>query len=397
MSDAWIANVLQQISTERLKVLDLRHTGAGKETANFIAQNGLPALQSLDMRGCLKVPRTVVACRTIEVFRSGFEMEFGSKENAKWWMDWTSKCKSRAVKQRKIKKDRPIKYGGVTATHSVSAMPELRELELHALSAPGDVVPLLDASTKWTKLSKLTLTYAANLALPGADGPLVDVLIARLPLLTVLNLRMSQLSKNTLSAIGQTLPRLTELNISGAPHVTNEGLRSVATGCPHLSLLDLSYCIGRPGTTATMAGVLDVADKLDLTRLGVSGFANCRDVDVERIVASCPRLVAFAAGNCKRLSNIALKALATKTPELQKLVIHQMEEFVTLEGVIDLVIACPNLRSLHAEGSFFTEGILDFGVPMSEAFNAWRGIVMERLPSQRSIEFDDPLLWTHRD
>ena len=75
--------LLKAVQAAHLVSLDLRHTYADERVADVVLNGALPSLRELDLRGCLRMPFTVVTCPTLRVYKFMWEDECEQES----WLD----------------------------------------------------------------------------------------------------------------------------------------------------------------------------------------------------------------------------------------------------------------------------------------------------------------------
>ncbi|KAI6712644.1 hypothetical protein PZA11_005284 [Diplocarpon coronariae] len=166
--------------------------------------------------------------------------------------------------------------------------------------------------------------------------------------------------KSTLHSLLRNNERLTNLNLTGLPAVTNATCRIIARSCPSLEMFNVSWCthMDARGVQAVIAG----CPKLNDLRVGeVRGFHN---LDVAQHIFETNNLQRLVLSGCADLSNEALQTMLTGTdPEVdiltdiaivpaRKLRHLDLSRCVSLTsaGVKTLAHLVPSLEGLQLSG-----------------------------------------------
>ncbi|XP_047977514.1 F-box/LRR-repeat protein 3-like [Salvia hispanica] len=143
-------------------------------------------------------------------------------------------------------------------------------------------------------------------------------LLPKLPSLSSLDL--SVCPRIDVSLLLPSAPRLTRLLLSRCSFLPPHSLRALATACPHLQTLDLSYC--------TAFGDLEAAAisaAASLRDLNLDKCLNVTDVGLAQVAAGCPDLESLSLKWCFDVTDIGLRFLSKKCLHLKRLDISYLK------------------------------------------------------------------------
>ena len=179
-------------------------------------------------------------------------------------------------------------------------------------------------------------------------------LIRTCPILQTIDIDCaSQLTERLLIALGSNCPRLTSVKLAGhsaatAPAlITDEGIASLATGCPKLDTLDVGACM-----ELTDQGILSLAEHCKrLSSFSLEGNDKITDVGMRALFESCTELTTFEATKLSNLTDEGMLALPLHCHKLSELRLHTMG--VTDAFLQALANGCPKLTKLKLHGYTF--------------------------------------------
>lgn len=226
--------------------------GGGRQVTRLIREGAFPNLKHLDVRGSVYIPTLLPITPSLEVFRTGWVKEVSEDMLPVFKLGFDSIWNIR---------------------RAVPPCPLLHTLEFHSLypQALEQVVGLL---APCTRMRDLTMTYCK-----AKNTDHLGSIVEQCPGLTSLNLRASALQHGVLTTIAHTCHELTSLNIGCVKPVTDGEFAQILEGCPKITALDLCYCQG-----LSKEMLIRATQVLDLTELGMSGFKEVTDTDVQSIV-----------------------------------------------------------------------------------------------------------------
>lgn len=116
---------------------------------------------------------------------------------------------------------------------------------------------------------------------------------------------------STCLALSRYSGKLQKLNLSSCPAITDQALKALADGCPHLVHIDLSWCelISQNGSFSSLCNLKRVVKPFFYDQLFIVG--------VEVLAKGCPGLMTFHCRGCKLIGDDALTFLANYCTRLQ--------------------------------------------------------------------------------
>ena len=206
-------------------------------------------------------------------------------------------------------------------------MVALRHLYLWAVDEVTDVgiqsiAQALDFGAQKTgDLIGTVITPAHHVAM-ARQGRMVD----RLPL-EIIDLRMcGEVSGSGVTALARVCPLLTDLRLRGLRNIDDATMETLGTSCPRLTALDASG-------------------------------ASCTDEGIRSLAAGCPLLEHVQLSGCKRVSNPGVEALAARCAGLRVL---DLQGCSTVGTPAARALA-EHSRSLHTVSFQCCAGLTDAG------------------------------------
>jgi hypothetical protein len=143
-----------------------------------------------------------------------------------------------------------------------------------------------------------------------------------------------------LAKLATGCPHLTSLNLELCRQLTDEGLEKIGDGCPKLAMLDIGFCTNI--TDASLARI--AAGCPNLTSLNLESCCKVTVTGLTKIVAGCPNLNSLNLASCANATDAWLEAIAAGCPTLKELDLSMCEN-VTDVGAMVVATGCPLLSS----------------------------------------------------
>uniref|UniRef100_A0A2P2KM93 F-box domain-containing protein n=1 Tax=Rhizophora mucronata TaxID=61149 RepID=A0A2P2KM93_RHIMU len=162
------------------------------------------------------------------------------------------------------------------------------------------------------------------------------------PLLKVLKLQCINVTDEALISVGNYCSSLEVLALYSFQQFTDKGLRAIGDGCKKLKNLTLSDCyfLSDKGLEAVASGCKE------LTHLEVNGCHNIGTLGLEAIGRSCVYLTELALLYCQRVGNHALVEVGRACKYLQAL--HLVDcSSIGDDAICSIAEGCRNLKKLH--------------------------------------------------
>ena len=160
------------------------------------------------------------------------------------------------------------------------------------------------------------------------------------PHLKTLILRGCRINDAAMEAVANMCHDLTTLRIDGCVELTGACLHFLAHGCPHLQVIDLSSMTEiRPLDLATLA---KGCQELHTVSLGSELF---NDNQLIAFVKACPDLLSLNLKNCSRITDRGLRVVGSSCLKLQSIDLYFCSK-ISDKG-LESLSNCQNLRKIN--------------------------------------------------
>eukprot|EP01137_Pigoraptor_chileana_P021493 Opistho-2@85300 len=151
-----------------------------------------------------------------------------------------------------------------------------------------------------------------------------------------------------IKAIASHCPKLRNVSLFSCWEATTDGLTALVTALPEIESLNLSNC--RKITDESMAAI--GAHCGGLRELELSYCKNLSDAGLESIVAKCPKLRLLNLQRCTRLTKEGFGVFRRNpNPHMRTLV---LSDLISMDdkAVLDICVGCPNIADLRISFCF---------------------------------------------
>lgn len=200
-----------------------------------------------------------------------------------------------------------------------------------------------DQVTQWVNGNLVTVVFGDSCSSEMVNAQFAQIVANYPELRSINNYDTTCLTDSSAEALATHCPQLEEIRLNGCEEITDRGVTALARNCPSLIRIELFRCgisdvaleslaHHCPHLTQLHLGVCNLTDRgivslvtLDLKMIGLMGCSNLTDTAVKALATRCPNLVTVSLYGCEKITETAMFGLVICCPRLRKLDIEECE------------------------------------------------------------------------